>query len=94
MAKEKMKPGLALPTIHTVRKQKVVLDSDLANLYGVPTFQLNQAVKRNTDRFPPDFSFVITREEFANLRSQTVISSSDTEDDLISQSAISKPASR
>jgi len=66
----KKKPEPALPKIHTLRKQKVVLDADLAVLYGVPTKRLNEAVKRNADRFPGDFCFQLTREEVANLRSQ------------------------
>jgi hypothetical protein len=65
----------ALPKILTVRRQRVVLDADLAVLYGVPTFRLNEAVKRNVDRFPVDFLFQITREEVANLISQSAISS-------------------
>jgi len=59
-----------------IRGQKVMLDHDLADLYGVGTKVLKQAVKRNIDRFPPDFMFVLTREEFSNLRSQIVTSSS------------------
>jgi hypothetical protein len=66
-----------LPPIHTVRRQRVVLDSDLARLYGVPTFRLNEAVKRNGSRFPPDFRFQLTREEYAYLISQIVISSAN-----------------
>lgn len=58
-----------------VHGQKVMLDSDLAELYGVETRALVQAVKRNRDRFPEDFMFQLTREEFDNLRSQPVISS-------------------
>jgi hypothetical protein len=65
----------ALPKILTVRRQRVVLDADLAVLYGVPTFRLNEAVKRNVDRFPVGFLFQITREEVANLISQSAISS-------------------
>ena len=53
-----------------------MLDRDLADLYSVGTKVLKQAVKRNIDRFPPDFMFVLTREEFSNLRSQIVTSSS------------------
>lgn len=64
-----------LPRIHTVHKQKVVLDADLAKLYSVPTFRLNEAVKRNVLRFPTDFRFQLTREEVANLISQNAISS-------------------
>ena len=57
-----------------VRGQKVLLDSDLADLYGVETRSLIQAVKRNIDRFPSDFMFQLTPEEYDSLRSQIVIS--------------------
>jgi hypothetical protein len=60
--------------IYLIRGQKVVLDRDLAELYEVETRALNQAVKRNADRFPEDFMFALTREEIRNL-SQFVISS-------------------
>ena len=60
--------------IHSIRGQRVILDSDLATLYGVTTAALNQAVERNPDRFPADFSFVLSGEEFAALISQTVTS--------------------
>lgn len=66
-----------LPPIHSVRKQRVMLDSDLAHLYGVPTFRLNQAIKRNAERFPPDFRFQLTREEFARLISQIAASNAE-----------------
>jgi hypothetical protein len=59
-----------------LRGQRVMLDADLAALYGVTTKQLIQAVKRNAERFPGDFAFVLTGKEFAVLRSQTVTSSS------------------
>ncbi|MES1195011.1 MAG: ORF6N domain-containing protein, partial [Opitutus sp.] len=59
---------------------RVMLDSDLARLYGVPTHRLNQAIKRNADRFPSDFRFQLSREEYANLISQIVISSSEGTD--------------
>ena len=62
--------------IRFVREQRVMLDSDLAELYGTTTMALNQAVKRNADRFPEDFSFVLDEQEGRNLISQTVISSS------------------
>ncbi len=52
-----------------------MLDSDLALLYGVPTFRLNEAVKRNRKRFPEDFMFHLTRKEFKSLTSQFAISS-------------------
>jgi hypothetical protein len=58
--------------IHLIRGQKVMLDSDLAPLYEVPTKVLNQAVRRNLDRFPADFMFRLSREETADLRSQIV----------------------
>jgi phage regulator Rha-like protein len=61
--------------ILVLRNQKVILDSDLAELYGVPVRQLNQQIKRNTQRFPADFCFAITADEYENLRSQNVISS-------------------
>lgn len=63
------------PKIYTVRGVKVMLDSDLAFLYGVPTGVLNQAVKRNIMRFPEEFMFQLTQEEWQNLISQFVISS-------------------
>jgi hypothetical protein len=58
-----------------VRGHKVMLDADLAELYGVQTKALNQAVKRNQNRFPSDFMFQLDQEEFENLRSQFVTSS-------------------
>ncbi len=61
--------------IYLIRGQKVMLDMDLAVLYGVKTFVLNQAVKRNIARFPEDFMFKITWREAENLKSQIVISS-------------------
>ncbi|MDA1315192.1 MAG: ORF6N domain-containing protein [Acidobacteria bacterium] len=60
--------------IYLMRGQKVMLDSDLAELYDVPTKVFNQAVKRNLDRFPEDFMFQLTKEELANWRSQIVTS--------------------
>lgn len=61
--------------IHVIRGQQVMLDSDLARLYGVETRVLNQAVKRNIERFPEDFMFQLTEEDSQNLKSQNVISS-------------------
>jgi hypothetical protein len=58
-----------------LRGQKVMLDADLATLYGVQTRVLVQAVRRHLDRFPDDFMFQLTQEEFDGLRSQSVISS-------------------
>jgi hypothetical protein len=59
-----------LPPIHTIRSQRVVLDCDLAVLYGVSTKRLNEAVKRNIHRFPSDFRFQLTREENGGLVAQ------------------------
>jgi hypothetical protein len=70
--------------IHIVRGQKVMLDSDLAMLYGVTTSRLNEQVKRNINRFPDDFMFQLTKEEWSALRSQFAIL-----EDLKSQNAIS-----
>jgi hypothetical protein len=61
-------------SIHVVRTHNVLLDADLATLYGVTTKQLVQAVRRNPDRFPADFMFQLTAEEFEILRSQSVTS--------------------
>lgn len=60
--------------ILTLREQRVMIDADLAELYGVPTKALVQAVKRNLVRFPGDFMFQLSAEEFAALRSQSVTS--------------------
>ena len=56
--------------IYVIRNQKVMLDRDLAELYQVETKQLKRQVKRNLDRFPEDFMFELTKEEYENLRSQ------------------------
>src|SRR6266404_1146282 len=83
MSQKKTQPTsdeLAVPAeliqrrIYVIRGHRVMLDSDLADLYGVPTKALNQAVKRNLDRFPPDFMFELTAEETDRLRSQSVTS--------------------
>ena len=63
--------------IYTVRGQQVMLDSDLAELYEVETGALNRAAKRNEDRFPEDFRFRLTDDEYENLRCQIGISSDD-----------------
>jgi ORF6N domain len=62
-------------SIYKIRGEKVMLDVDLAVLYGVETKRLKEAVKRNIARFPSDFMFELTKEEFDNLRSQIVTSS-------------------
>jgi hypothetical protein len=61
--------------ILVARGQRVLLDSTLSDLYGVSTKVLNQAIKRNSERFPDDFAFQLTRSELANLKSQSVTSS-------------------
>lgn len=76
MAKIAPRPENLAPLVHAVRGEKVLLDADLATLYGVATRALNQAVKRNRDRFPADFMFRLTAGERDNLRSQTVTASS------------------
>jgi hypothetical protein len=62
--------------IYVIRGQKVMLDSDLAELYQVATKNLNLAARRNIERFPEDFMFQLTQEEFENLRLQIATSSS------------------
>ena len=73
-------PLLALEAIthriFVLREQKVLLDSDLAALYGVDTRRLNEQVRRNRERFPKDFIFALTREEFTDLKSQFATSNS------------------
>ena len=69
--------------IYTIRNQQIMLDKDLAELYQVETKVFNQAVKRNIERFPLNFRFQLTQEEYENLRSQIVTSSLD--DSLRSQ---------
>lgn len=61
--------------IYTIRGQKVMLDFDLAELYETETRTLKQAVRRNQERFPDDFMFELTKEEFEHLTSQIVITS-------------------
>ena len=74
--------------IFTLRGQKVILDSDLAALYGVATRVLNQAIKRNMDRFPLGFMFQLTLQEVNNLKSQFVTSSlGDMRSQIVTASA-------
>jgi hypothetical protein len=63
--------------IYEIRGQKVMFDRDIADLYGVELRSLNQAVKRNFERFPADFMFQLTDEEWKNQRSQFVIFNND-----------------
>ncbi|MFH1714786.1 MAG: ORF6N domain-containing protein [Elusimicrobiota bacterium] len=58
--------------IYVVRGQKVMMDNDIAKLYGVETKSLNQAIRRNIERFPYEFMFTLTKEEYESLRSQIV----------------------
>ena len=78
MARKKSSPTEPfIPTdipIREIRGQRVLVDSDLAALYGVATFRFNEAVKRNRHRFPADFMFQLTTQEFDSLRSQIAIS--------------------
>ena len=82
MAEEK-KNNIMLPDevvmtkIFVVRGQKVMIDRDLAELYGVETKRLKEAVRRNITRFPEDFMFEMTKEEFSNWRTQFATSNSD-----------------
>ena len=64
--------------IHSVRDQRVILDADLAGLYGVPTRRLNEQYRRNLERFPRDFAFRLTPDEWAALRSEFATLSAPT----------------
>ena len=81
MAKKTLAASVIIPAerirqcIYLIRGQKVLLDEDLAGLYGVETRALNQAVARNMERFPEDFALRLNAEEFENLKSQIVTSS-------------------
>ena len=77
--------------IRTLRDQRVILDADLAAIYGVETRALNQAVKRNLDRFPADFWFELTREEVLSLSSSGAAGGPATAAGLKSQIVMSKP---
>ena len=81
MRKKKPHTESAEPRIVTVRGQRVILDADLAEMYGVATKVLNQAVKRNASRFPEDFAFRLTADEETALRSQIVTLNTRAEGD-------------
>ena len=66
---------VVMSKIYMIRDQKVMLDEDLAELYGVETRRLNEQVRRNIDRFPEDFMFALSEQEFADLKSQNATSS-------------------
>lgn len=74
MLKKKKTPGAMIPderierSILIVRDQKIILDADLAAIYGVTTARLNQQVRRNIQRFPEDFAFLLSKDEFADLK--------------------------
>ena len=70
-----MELNIITSKIYEIRGQKVMLEFDLAELYGIETRALNQAVNRNIERFPEDFMFRINDSEYKNLKSQIVISS-------------------
>lgn len=75
--------------ILVIRNQQVMIDRDIAELYGVETRSLNQAVKRNKERFPDEFMFQLTEDEFLNLKLR-IVKSTHKRESLISQSVISK----
>ena len=60
--------------VRTIRGMRVMLDRDLAKIYGAPTFRSNEAIKHNRHRFPEDFMFQVTHEEFDSLKSQIAMS--------------------
>jgi len=68
---------IVMSKIYLIRNQKVMLDKDLADLYGVETKRLKEAVRRNIDRFPEDFMFELSKEEFSDWRTQFATSNSD-----------------
>jgi hypothetical protein len=73
----KIESANIVPFIYFIRNEKVMIDRDLANLYGVETKRLKESVKRNIERFPNDFMFTLSPEEFKNWRSQFATSNSD-----------------
>jgi len=93
-----MPAGTSLePVIFTIRGHRVILDADLARLYGVTTKRLNEATKRNRQRFPDDFAFQITLSELAALRSQfatLTVQPSDSASDKLNWSQFATSSSR
>ena len=94
-----MVPQRIAPLVQVIRGEKVLLDADLAELYGVETKVLNQAVKRNSKRFPSDFMFQLSASEWKNLKCQIGTSSLEGAErqqpgDLKSQSVTSKHGGR
>ena len=80
--------------ILTIRDKQVILDRDLARLYGVETRVLNQAVQRNIERFPEDFMFQLTKEEAESSRSQFVMLNADGDENMSSQFVTTSPQKR
>ncbi|MEX1133155.1 MAG: ORF6N domain-containing protein [Flavobacteriales bacterium] len=77
MEKIKLVPEAVIASrIYLIRGERVMLDTDLATMYNVKTYRLNEAVKRNLERFPEDFMFQLTKEEWENLTSQFAMSRS------------------
>ena len=76
--------------IHIVRGQKVMIDNDLARIYGVKTARLNHQVRRNIDRFPIDFMFELTLDEYRNLMLQIATSSYESIDNIDNSNLISQ----
>lgn len=80
---EPAKPQTLIPVdaiakrITLIRNQRVIIDADLAGLYGVPTSAFNQAIKRNQERFPNDFMFQLSRDELEFWRSQVAMSNTN-----------------
>ena len=83
MDKNSITPVLIESKIFLIRGKQVMIDRDLAELYGVETKVINQAVKRNIERFPEEFRFQLTAEEFDFLRSQFATSKSDDENEFL-----------
>ncbi len=92
MPKRKANESDALPpvSIHELRGERVILDADLARIYGVPTKRLNEQVRRNAAKFPADFMFHLTAQEAAGLRSR-IATASENGVEMRSQIATSKP---
>ncbi|HRH38672.1 MAG TPA: ORF6N domain-containing protein, partial [Flavobacteriales bacterium] len=89
--------GLDLPAdgtvaghIHVIRGQKVMLDRDLAELYGLPVKQLKQAVRRHMERFPEDFMFELTMKEAENSRSQFVTLNQERPEEVVGNERVSR----
>ena len=88
MNKEDITPILVEKKIFLIRGKQVMIDRDLAELYGVETKVINQAVKRNLERFPEEFRFQLTEEEYKFLKSQIATSKFDQNEDVVLRSQI------